>query len=297
MKIFVTGITGFVGSHLWDFFNSSDKVYVLARSPLELNGRKAKVVKGDLNTPAEFFNELKEIKPDVCIHLAWEGIPDFSYEKSFKNLQQGAALLRCLVEECGCRKIIVGGTCFEYGKPFGACREDEEAAVNSYFVWAKHSLYNFGKLLASKDNVSFIWFRFFYVYGPGQRGGSLIPTLADTLIKNEFPAVKTPLNANDFIYVKDVAEALVLAARKEIPTGIYNLGTGVSVPVWKVCEHLEKSMGRDPLYAKRLREAHVQPTANYWADMSKSAGTLSWSPRIKIEEGIRQYVKSMEIKV
>ena len=98
--------------------------------------------------------------------------------------------------------------------------------------------------------------------------------------------IKTPHNANDFIHVDDIAEALDLIVHKNVPTGIYNLGSGQSVPVWKVCEYIEKAMGREPIWAKRLREIEVQPTANFWADMSKTTRVLGWSPKMDIEEGI-----------
>jgi UDP-glucose 4-epimerase len=299
MKIFITGITGFIGSNLWEHFTPSDEVYILARKPMEVkwHGLNVKVLQGDLSAPAGILEELKRIRPEICIHLAWEGIPDLAYERSLKNLQQSAMLLRCLAEECGCRKIIVAGSCFEYGKNLGPCREDEAVLLNSFFVWAKNSLLDLGNLLASKHNISFIWFRFFYVYGPGQRAGSLIPMMAEALKRNEQPMVKTPHNANDFIHVEDIAEALSMAAHMDVPTGIYNLGSGRSVPVWKVCEYLEMAMGNQPLYANQLRELKIEPTADFWADTSKSSTVLGWKARTGIEEGIRRYVKSMEIKV
>jgi nucleoside-diphosphate-sugar epimerase len=229
--------------------------------------------------------------------LAWEGIPDFGFDISQRNLDQSSALWKHLVEECGCSKIISTGSCREYGKSSGACREDEKTLTDSYFTWAKHSLADFGGMLAVKRKITFNWMRLFYAYGPGQRGGSLIPMMADALIKNVQPMVKTPHNANDFIYVDDIAEALGLLARKNVPTGIYNLGSGRSVPVWKVCEYLEKAFGRQSLCARQLREVKVQPTADFWADMTKTTSALGWSPKVDIEEGIRRYVKSMEIKV
>jgi UDP-glucose 4-epimerase len=295
MRIFVTGITGFIGSNLWKYFTPSDEIYVLARKSIEvkMQGLNVKILEGDLSAPLEIFDELKKIRPDACIHLAWEGIPDFGYEMSLKNLQHSSALLRCLVEECGCRKIIVGGSCFEYGKSFGACHEDEAIMLNSYFIWAKHALYNLGKLLASKHNVSFIWFRFFYVYGPGQRNGSLIPTLTASLIKGERPVVKTPLNANDFIYVEDIAQALVVAAHKDIPTGIYNLGTGKSAPVWKICEMLEKHIGLSTQFSGEMKCSKVPASADFWADTSKVTAALGGSHQTSMAEGLKQYLSSV----
>jgi nucleoside-diphosphate-sugar epimerase len=298
MRILVTGITGFIGARWSRFLSAEDEVVVLARTPDKVKGLKgASVISVDLNDTTGLADKLRAIAPEACIHLAWEGIPDYGYAMSRRNLEQGTALLRVLVEEAGCRKIVMGGSCFEYGKSFGPCREDDTGVTNSYFVWAKHALYDMGMMLAAKHRASFIWPRFFYVYGPGQRSGSLIPTIAAALRRGERPGIKTPMNANDFVYVDDIAEALALAVRKDIPSGIYNLGSGLATPVWKVCEELELALGHTPVRAGELKAGNVPATASFWADMAKTSSALGWSARTGLSEGIREYVKTLEAEV
>jgi len=297
MRILVTGLTGFIGQRLLPQFGLTDEVFAICRKTMTGLPDNVSVIEADLNETGRLFDQLKIIRPEACVHLAWEGIPDYGFNISRRNLEQASALWRHLIEECGCLKIIAAGSCWEYGKSFGACREDEKISTESYFTWAKHSLTDLGEMLAAEYKCSFIWTRLFYAYGPGQHGASLIPMMAEALKKNEPPMVKTPQNANDFIYVDDIAEALILAVHKNIPTGIYNLGSGRSVPVWKICEYLEKAMGRQPVYAQQLREVKIQPTADFWADTSKSTSVLGWVPKIDIEEGIQRYIKSTEITV
>ena len=288
MKILITGITGFIGKRFLPQISASDEVFVISRRPVAGLPGNVSVIEADLNEPKGLFDRLKMIRPDLCVHLAWEGIPDYGFDVSRRNLGFASTLWQHLVEECGCSKIIAAGSCWEYGKLFGICREDDKILTDSYFTWAKNSLAEFGGMLAQKYKVTFIWTRLFYVYGPGQRGGSLIPVIADALKKNEQPMVKMPHNANDFIHVDDIAEALGLIMRQKIPTGIYNLGSGQSIPVWKVCELLEKAMGRQPLCAKQLHDSKIQPSADFWADTSKSASVIGWRPKINIEEGMRR---------
>ncbi len=298
MKILVTGITGFIGQRLWPQLSPADEVFAVCRKPVIGLPKNVTVMVADLNGVGQLFDHLKGIRPDICVHLAWEGIPDYGFNTSRRNLDHASALWHHLVEECGCSKIIATGSCWEYGKSLGVCREDDNVLTDSYFSWAKHSLSDLGGMLAAKHGINFIWTRIFYAYGPGQRGGSLIPMMADALNKNEKPGIKMPHNANDFIHVDDIAQALGLIVRKNVPTGIYNLGSGRSVPVWQICEYLENALGRQPLYAKQLREVKIKPTADFWADTSKSASVLGWTPQIDIEEGIRRYVKATtEIKV
>ena len=84
------------------------------------------------------------------------------------------------------------------------------------------------------------WMRTFYAYGPRQRSTSLVPSILNSLQEGKLPQLRTPLNANDFVYVDDVAEAFSKAVSRDIPSGIYHLGSGVSTPVLEVCRMADR---------------------------------------------------------
>lgn len=295
MKILLTGNTGFIGRRLLERFSQSDEIYVLTRTLSTLNLPNVQPIVGDLNSPGDIFESLLSIRPEACIHLAWQGIPDYGYCQSQQNLAQSTTLLNHLVEKCGCRKIIATGSCWEYNKTFGPCRESDPLTYGTnYFVWAKQSLCNFGRVLANKNDISFIWTRLFYVYGPGQRAGSLIPTISAALINGTSPDIQTPSNANDFIYVDDVADALLRFLYTNVETGIYNVGTGSATPVWKICEMIEHSLGRKLSCASNLKKIDKPATANFWADISKTTSVLKWQAGTGLEEGIQKYLKQQE---
>ena len=198
MKILITGISGFVGRNLRKHLPVGHEYFILARTA-DSAAKGFTLLQGDLNDLGTVKDKLAQIKPDACIHLAWEGIPDYGYETSVKNLKKSSDLFRFLVKECHCHKIVSIGSCWEYGKNFGACAETDALGQGSYFVWAKRALCDLGLSLAREEKINFVWLRFFYVYGPGQRDGALIPTLVRSLKKNECPQVRTPLDANDYV--------------------------------------------------------------------------------------------------
>ena len=212
MRVLITGASGFIGtSVLHKLMKDSENHKILSLS------RKAssieKVQKKNLECESFDFsnlklyqNRIKDFQPEVLIHLAWEGIPDFSLEMSLKNLTNSINLFRFVLSLDSCKKVIVSGSCFELDKLYGECLESEVGKPRDYFTWAKHSLNQYLSVKCIDEDVIFNWFRIFYLYGPGQREESLIPTLIKSINKSEIPKINTPKNINDFVYVEDVAK-------------------------------------------------------------------------------------------
>lgn len=297
MKVFITGVTGFIGQHLWEHFTPEDEIYVLVRNPTwkpiaGLERLNVNVIKGDLAGTEVWFSQLEKIRPEVCIHLAWQGIPDFSFYQCHWNLSASANMFRHLVEKCGCKKIISTGSCFEYGMCAGEMYEDEDCKLNSYFTWAKHSLMEFGMMLKRKHGIRFNWLRPFYIYGPGQRSESLIPKITHNLRSDAQTTLKSPHVRNDYIHVKDVAEILVQMARVDYDTGIYNIGTGHTTSTWTICRLIEEELGMEHDSSKFAFDSDADLSANaLFAGIEKIKCETNWYPKISIEEGILDYVK------
>ena len=295
MKVLLTGLTGFIGQSLQPLLPAGHEYYAIVRPGGDLRAQDVGVMRGDLNNLEGLKADILRIRPELCIHLAWEGIPDYGQEVSRKNLEISSQFFQLLVD-AGCRKIVSSGSCWEYGKEFGPCREDEPVGLGSHFVWAKRALYDFGMSLSKEKEVEFVWLRFFFVYGPGQRQASLIPSLVGLLEKGEFPQVHTPGNANDFVYVDDTAGALVKAAFHQVPSGIYNVGSGAAVPVWQVCAMIEEALGQKTKFYEDLKLSGGRATANFWADTQKTKKMMGWQAETGLKEGIQKYLRHQEAK-
>ena len=139
-----------------------------------------------------------------------------------------------------------------------------------------------------EKNISFFWFRIFYVYGPGQRQSSLIPSITKSLLNNQLPDIKEPGNRNDFIYIDDVIDAMTSCIEsKNHISGIYNLGAGIPTMIKtdysKVAESLEKQ-SYDLTVDKKEHDL-----ISFWANISKSKKYLNWSPKTNLLDGIQKY--------
>ena len=118
--------------------------------------------------------------------------------------------------------------------------ESTRGTVKDSFTWAKHTLLSWLEMACAQRGICLGWLRAFYIYGPGQRLGALVPSIFNALKTDQLPPLRTPNNSNDFIYVQDVARGFVQAVKRDFPNGIFNLGSGVSTPVARVCEIAEK---------------------------------------------------------
>lgn len=292
MRIFVTGANGFIGRHVVpELVKDGHELLILSRV-VRKAAKNTKVIAGDLQDLQGFRDAVLKFDPHVCVHLAWEGIPDYSYEVSKSNLDVSLALMNFLVQETNCRKIIAGGSSWEYGKTRGVCKEIDPPAINSPFVWAKNALQVYGAFACAARKVDFVWLRIFFAYGPGQKEHSLIPTLYRALKAGKTPDIRAPHNAQDFVYAGDVARAFVLAVRKNIPSGIYNIGTGRTVKVGKIRRMVEAAMFGKPLYRENTKAP--SGAVNVRADIAKFQNACGWRPIIGLEQGIKNQIESLE---
>ncbi|MBI5245416.1 MAG: NAD(P)-dependent oxidoreductase [Elusimicrobia bacterium] len=296
MRIFITGAAGFIGRHLLKRLGSSrHELLLLAQDRREAEKLKPlgrRVLAGDLSRLEVLKRGIRDFDPQACVHLAWGSIPDYSYKASKANLAASLRLFDFLSSETGCRRFVVAGTCAEYGKTRGVCRESDPAAPRSFLGWAKRSLFCCLDYPCAQAGIRLIWFRLFYVYGPGQRSGSLIPGALRALSKGAIPDIRTPMSANDYIYVGDVADALCRALRRNIPSGVYNLGSGKPTRAIDVCRRVEKALTGQSRLSERLARRSAGGAVRFWAGMEKTRRLLRWEPRVALEQGIQLCLES-----
>ena len=303
MKILITGATGFIGTHLCrKLVTGNHEIMAISRTchfhtnmsaNEELTSRINWVSSSLLLSP-ENIAKVADFGPEVLIHLAWDKIPDFSYEVSFENLYSQLNFFKKILEVPTIRKVIAAGSCWEYNKSFGECRTDDRVVSKDYFTWAKNTIHDFLRFECTTNNISLCWARIFYVYGPDQREGSLIPTLIRTMRSGSVPELRSPANANDFIYVDDVVSAfeqMILMPAE----GVYNIGSGHAISVLDICRLVESGLsGKETLTAELAkRTENTASSSDFWADMVSTQASLKWKPALTMKEGIDRMIQFM----
>ena len=145
MRIFITGSSGFIGKNLLNkLFNSNHEI-LISYNKTNIKFPNCHVVK--YNIGDRINSKIKSFEPEILIHLAWENIPDFSYSQSIINMEKNILFLNAISEIKTLKKIIVTGSSLEYGSFNGKCKENFLSNPNSYFSFAKKSIYNFLEIL------------------------------------------------------------------------------------------------------------------------------------------------------
>jgi nucleoside-diphosphate-sugar epimerase len=289
MRILLTGGCGFIGKYLLPLLDKH-KILMIGRRDFEGLQENISYVQGNISNLSELEEKIKAFSPEVCIHLAWEGIPDYSFSTCLKNFNASIRLFDFL-SRIDCKTIFAAGTCWEYGNLNGQVHESDMPANMNLFASMKSGLQLSGQSIFNSNAINFIWGRFFFIYGPGQRETSLIPSCFQAFNAGRMPELKNPNAVNDFIYVLDAAKAIVNIIEAPNVSGVVNIGSGKPTKVLDVCKIISKKINttfKDPT----LEDS--QENIGFWADISKMSQQTGWAPEVSVEEGIKMILDSLE---
>ncbi len=290
MRIFITGGTGFIGGHtLAELKKRGHRLLVLSRKSHREPG--IDFIKGDLSDISKWERRLKKFKPEAAVHLAWEGIPDFSYARSAKNLAEGMGLFAVLAD-FGCKKIVAMGTGWEFGDRVGRVNEKIYVISTTAVMAAKQSLHLMGDELAKEKRMDFIWLRPFRPYGDGQRATSLIPYIVQCVGQKIPLRLKDPLAKGDFVYVGDIARAVADAVSRGKGLATYNVGSGRLISAKEIAKIVCGEMGASKeYYGSFLRTIKGKSTSAPYADLVAVIKGIGWRPTTDMRTGIQKVIK------
>lgn len=279
MKTLITGSAGFIGSNLIKFIQADgldlhDATYV--GSILDL----------------KFLDKVFQNKYDLVIHLA--AIP--GVREPNKVLQgdvniRGFFNILTMCKKYKVKHLMYASSSSVYGSQTHQSENTKDLYPISYYACTKLS----DEVLAntfSKD-MKITGLRFFTVYGPNSRPDMAIQKFIK-LLKEQKPVT---INAcsRDFTYITDIVKGIkLLSNRKGEGHEIFNIGTGISVPVITLFNMISLRLMElgyklnSPIKFSKPPQEDVECTC---ADTTKLYKELNWKPSVMIGSGIKLTIK------
>lgn len=295
MNVFITGIAGFMGSHLAEYLTLQGH-NVMGMDNYFHASKKEVIVphyKEDIRDQKFLHHAFYREKIDIVLHLAAQIHVDYSIKYPQETLDINVKGTANILEECKRYgiKCLVASTSEIYGSsqtkymselhpldcqsPYGASKVAADRLAKSYI---------------DTYDQNIVVIRNFNAFGPYQNDGSygsVIARFTKAALTNE------PLyiygdgsQERDYMYIDDIIRAYEFAMK--MPRGIYNFGTGDTQTVLEMANRITiLTKSKSPIIKIESRAGEVQRLCCDIGKVSK----LGWKPITDFDRDLKKYIK------
>ncbi len=314
MRIFITGMTGFLGQELSKILlEKGHKLGTLARNVATsdreehatnteslIRGEKHKGVSyfyGDLTDYLNIYDVLSNFKPDVIFHLAAQTSVAYSFTHTtevfnvnFLGAVNMAEAARRAVPKL--KRFIFSGSVEEYGiqKKFPSKETAELHAASPYAV-AKIATEKYLRYLYDAYGFPAIIFRNANSYGRKFNHQFVIESIIYQMVKGKSPIkLGDPTPYRDFVFQPDLLSAYVLAAEsnsKKLLGESINIGTAKSLTIRQLAEKIRKITGYKGKIQWNSFPKRALEIPKLEVDNTKARKLLKWTPKYSLDKGLK----------
>ena len=310
MKAFITGISGFAGSHLTELL--IEKGYEVFGTFFDkstfsnLNGfeNKIKVYQCDIRNYDTLKNVIEGVKPDKIYHLAAISFvptslkdPKLTFDT---NLYGTLNLYQAVIDLEMNPMILFVGSADEYG-----IVNENDLPIKEECPFNPVNPYSISK--ASADFLSFFYFknyslniirvRPFNHIGPRQSPEFVCSSLAKQIVEVE-KGLREPIikvgnleTKRDFTDVRDMVKAYWLALDKGEPGKVYNICSGSAIQIKGVLNHLLELSSRKVEIMKDPKRMRPSDNPILQGNSSKFRRRSGWKPKIPLEKTLKDILE------
>lgn len=284
-KVLITGGTGLIGNELLSILAGEYECWVVGRRTV--SSGEFHFIEQDIGKPFDFDKFPKQM--DYIIHLAQSDAhnePENNREKIFSVNVYGMLQLLEYGVKAKIKKFLFASSGGVYGRSNKLCSEEETLTVDETLSFYQNTKLSMEILAGNYRNYyDIITFRFFFVYGTGQRADMLFPRLITNIREKGKVCVGS---INDIkmtpIYKTDAAQCVYKALRDIQGTQVFNIAGNEVIALGDLARKIAQKMGMDVdvLYEDKGQR-------DLAADTRKMQDLL-WIPRITLDEGIRKLI-------
>ncbi|MBD2677703.1 MULTISPECIES: NAD-dependent epimerase/dehydratase family protein [Nostoc] len=312
-KIIVTGVAGFIGSHLTetllqqgeevigiDEFNDYYDPMLKYKNIAHLNGvRGFTLIEADIQF-LDWHQLLEDV--DVVYHQAAQAGVRASWGKGFasyteRNVNATQILLEAAKDAKNLKRLVFASSSSVYGDAETLPTHEEicPQPVSPYGI-TKLAGEFLCKLYHKNFGVPSVSLRYFTVYGPRQRPDMAFHKFFKSILQDEaIPIYGDGQQTREFTFVSDIIAANLAAAIAPAAVGeIFNIGGGSRVVLAEVLDTIEQIVGK-PIKRNHIEKA-MGDARHTAADISKAQKLLGYQPQVSLTEGLTkewQWIKSL----
>jgi len=305
-RILVTGGAGFVGSHIVDLLIDEGCEEIVAVDNM-IRGRRdnlsgarergpVRLVEGDIRDH-DLMEELVG-HADLVFHQAALRITQCA-EEPREALEVMVDATFDLLELCvkhNVAKVIAASSASIYGMADHFPTAETQHPYNNRTLYGAAKAFNEGLLRSFHEmyGLDYVALRYFNVYGPRMDIHGVYTEVLirwfERIASGEAPLIFGDGNQTmDFVHVKDVARANILAAKSDITDEVFNVASGAETSLKELAHALLKVMGAD-LQPEYREERKVNAVPRRLADVDKTKEMLGFNAVLPLEEGLRDLV-------
>jgi GDP-4-dehydro-6-deoxy-D-mannose reductase len=304
MRILVTGITGFAGSHLAEALlnEGASDVWGISRhgklpSPCPFPSDRVRWICCDLTDRQRVTDLVARAEPEQIYHVAGYASTGRSYREPDAaweaNLTATRNLLEAVIASSGRPRILHVSSGLVYGEPRSAdelVNEDGPLRPVSPYAASKAAADIAAYQASQAPGLAIIRVRPFNHIGPRQSPDFAISHFAQQIAAIE-AGRQTPVletgdlrPRRDLTDVRDMVRAYILLMKQGTPGEVYNAGSGAAYSMQEVLERLVAGSRAQPEIRQKTDPERVREAAALRADCRKLRAATGWTPRYSLDQ-------------
>ena len=290
MKVFITGGSGFIGSHITDrLLARGDEVCVIdnyatgRRDNLQAH-ENLRVVEDTICNEALMHQLMQEFKPDIVVHTAASYKDPHNWVEDSMTNVLGTSIVCQAMQKAGVNRMIYFQTALCYGlKPL------EQPITLDHPILPRGSSYAISKTAAEDyvhlSGLDYVTFRLANAYGPRNISGPL-PTFFKRLTNDQKCFVMD--TRRDFVYIDDMIDCIMLAIDGK-GQGTYHLSSGSDYSIQELFDATTEALGMN--ISVEVRERQPDDVYSILLDPSRTKNDFDWQTKVQLVDGVEQTIK------
>jgi UDP-glucose 4-epimerase len=301
MRVLLTSGAGFLGSHVAEHLLARGHEVIVVDNLS--SGKRENVPEG-----AHFFEEdirsgceevFQRCRPEVLCHQAAQmdvrrSVREPDFDADVNVLGTIRLLQHCV--KYGVRQVIfasTGGAVYGEQAEFPAPEDHPQFPVSPYGV-SKLAGERYLNFYHAQYGLSYAALRYANVYGPRQDPhgeAGVVAIFSRNLAAQKISTINgTGEQTRDYVYVRDVARANVLALEGNPPSGAYNIGTAIETNVNQLYEVLQDISGKNLPPQRGPAKPGEQSRSSI--DPARASRVFGWRPEVELAAGLEETLGS-----